>query len=85
MNPPPCVADMAGAFGLEGLAQVQGHLVAHEVEIDPGVGTAAFDAAEHIAVETAGFVEVGDFEGEVKEAFHAGSLSKAGVDGQGDP
>jgi hypothetical protein len=37
----PVLADMAGGGGLERLAQVQGDLVAEEVEIDPGGGAAA--------------------------------------------
>jgi hypothetical protein len=41
----PVLADMAGGGGLERLAQVQGDLVAEEVEIDPGGGAAALCAA----------------------------------------
>ena len=61
------VADAAGARGGEGLAEVQRDLVAEEVEVDPGVGAAAFGAAEHAAIEAAGFVEVADVEGEVED------------------
>jgi len=44
------LAHMAGGGAGERRAQVQGDLVAEEVEIDPGVGAAAFAATEHAAV-----------------------------------
>ena len=68
------VADAAGARGGEGLAQVQRDLVAEEVEVDPGVGAAAFGAAEHVAVEAARLVEVANVKGEVEDAVHGFGL-----------
>ena len=65
------VADLAGVGHGKGLAQVQGDLVTEEVEVDPGVGAAAFAAAEDAAVEAAGFVQVGDVIGEMKQALHS--------------
>ena len=68
------VADAAGAGGGEGLAQVQGNLMAEEVEVDPGVGAAAVGAAQDVAIETAGAVEVANVEGKVKDALHGFGL-----------
>jgi hypothetical protein len=73
----PVLADMAGGGGLERLAQVQGDLVAEEVEIDPGGGAAALCAAQHAAVEAPRHVQVGDVEGEMKQAAHPAKDSAA--------
>ena len=65
------VADFASVRHGKGRAQVQGDLVAEEVEVDPGVGAAAFAAAEDAAVEVAGHVQVGHVIGEMKQALHS--------------
>ena len=41
--------------------------VTMKVEIDPGVGTAAFRTAEQVAVEVAGLSQIPHREGEVKQ------------------
>ena len=41
--------------------------MAEEVEVDPGVGAAAFGAAEHAAVEAPGFFEIADVKSKVKD------------------
>ncbi len=66
------VADLAGVAHGKGLTQMQGDLVAKEVEIDPGVGAATLATAEHAAVETAGLVEIGHVVGKMKSALHDG-------------
>ncbi|MNF18544.1 hypothetical protein D3C80_2226900 [compost metagenome] len=48
--------------------------MAVEVEIDPGIGAAAFGAAQHVAVEAATVIEVLDVIGEVKKRAHRVSL-----------
>jgi hypothetical protein len=60
------LAHTAGPGGFERLAQVQGNLVAEEIEVDPGVGAAAFGAAEHATVKTPRGVQIGDVKREVK-------------------
>jgi hypothetical protein len=61
----------AGVLGRRGLARiVGGDLITEEVEIDPGVSTAAFPAAQHLAIESAGGVQVTYEEGEVKGLRH---------------
>ena len=64
------LADLAGVADSKGLAQMQRNLVTKEVEVDPGVGAAAFAAAKGVAVEATGGIEVGDVVGEVKNALH---------------
>lgn len=54
-----------GSGGVGGLV-VRDDLVAEEVEVDPGVGAAAFGAAEDGAVEVAGGGEVVDGESDVE-------------------
>jgi hypothetical protein len=53
---------------------VERDLVAEEIEIDPGVGAAAFGAAEHVAVEAACAVEVANVKGKMKDALHGFGL-----------
>ena len=61
------VLDLPGVLGRRHRAGVVGRdLVAEEVEVHPGVGAAAFAAAEDLAVEPAGGVEIADEEGEVE-------------------
>jgi hypothetical protein len=68
------VADAAGARGGEGFAQVKGDLVAEKVEVDPGVGAAAFGAAQDVAIETACAVEVANVEGKMEDALQGFGL-----------
>ena len=63
-------ADLAGVGAGERRAEVHRQLVAEEVEIDPGGGAAALGAAEHVAVESAGAVEIVDMECKVEKAAH---------------
>jgi hypothetical protein len=65
------IAYTARVAGLEGLSQMQRNLVREKIKIDPGVGGTSFLAAEHTAVKTAGFVQVGHMKGKVKQAAHA--------------
>ncbi|MNY83358.1 hypothetical protein D3C86_2260740 [compost metagenome] len=49
---------------------MQRKLVAEEIEIDPGVRAAPFLAAEHVAVEPAGVVEVLHVVGKMEKRLH---------------
>lgn len=69
------IAHAAGVAGLEGLSKMQRNLVREKIKIHPGVGGSSFLAAEHTAVKTAGFVQVGDMKGKVKQAAHASKHS----------
>lgn len=60
------VADLAGPRRLERLAEMKRNLMAVEVEIDPGLGAAAFGATQHVAVEAATVIEIFDMVGEVR-------------------
>ena len=63
--------DLAGVLGRRHAAGgVGGDLVAEEVEVHPGLGAAAFAAAEDLAIEPAGGLEVADEEGEVERLGH---------------
>ena len=68
------VANLAGARRFERLAEMKRYLVAVEVEVDPGLGAAAFGAAQHVAVEAATVIELLDVIGEVKKRAHRVSL-----------
>ncbi|MOA35712.1 hypothetical protein D3C78_1571820 [compost metagenome] len=64
------VAHAAGIRHGKRLAQVQRDLVAEEVEVHPGLGAAAFLAAEQAAVEGAGLVEITDVVGKMEAGSH---------------
>jgi hypothetical protein len=53
---------------------MQRDLVAEEVEIDPGLGTAAFGAAQDAAIETASCIEIPDVKGKMEDAMHSFGL-----------
>ncbi len=48
--------------------------MSEEVEVHPGVGRATLGAAQHLAVEAAGGVEVGHVEGEMEQAAPGASV-----------
>ena len=62
------LSDLAGACGRKRLTQMQRDLLAEKVVVDPGGRTAAFRAAERVAIESAGCVKVANVEGEVEDA-----------------
>ena len=76
-------ADEDGRPGRERLADVQRDLVAEEREVAPGVGAAAFAAAEHAAEEGAGLAEIADVQGQVEDAGRRGRMTLAGTGSTG--
>jgi hypothetical protein len=44
-------------------------LVAHQIEVDPALGASSLGAAEQLAVESPGLVEISDLDGEM-EGIH---------------
>ena len=52
--------------------QVDDELVAVEIEVHPGIGASAFFAAQHVAIEFSGLLQIIDGDGDVKggEFFH---------------
>jgi hypothetical protein len=55
---------------------VDGYLVAKEVEVDPGCGTAAFSAAQYLAIEPAGSGKITHEESEVEGLRHRVSMKR---------
>jgi hypothetical protein len=65
------IPDFSGPTGGKDGAEMQGNLVAKEVEIDPGLGAASRTAAQQATVKGAGLVQIIYVVGEVKDAHVA--------------
>ncbi len=64
--------DATSVLGRRGCTGVVGgDLVTEEVEVHPAFGTAAFPAAQYLAVKAPGRIEVAHEEGEVKWLRHS--------------
>ena len=77
------IAHASGVGGGERFAQMQRDLVPEEVEIDPGRRAAALAAAEHPAIEGAGFVQIADVIGEAAYLAIKNGLIVIGLGSEG--
>ena len=62
---------LTGVLGRRGFAGIVSRdLIAEEIEVDPGLGTTAFGASQHLAIEAASGSEITHEEGEVEGLGH---------------